>query len=60
MKYLTVTEMAKRLEAAFPEFDIAAIERIIMSDARDRVPARYGWKIGIAEKIPNPWTGEQE
>lgn len=49
--YLKFGEMIKRLEAAFPDFDIAAVERIILSDARDRVPSRFGWKIGIAEKI---------
>ena len=51
MKYIVFSELVKRLEAAFPEFDIAAVERILMHDARDRVPIRFGWKIGIAEKI---------
>jgi hypothetical protein len=51
MKYIPFSELVKRLEAAFPEFDIAAIERIQMADARNRVPVRIGWKIGIAEKV---------
>lgn len=51
MKLLTFPEIAKRLEKAFPECDIGLIQRVIVSDALQRVKYRPGIQIGIAEKL---------
>ena len=51
MKLLTFSEIAKRLEKAFPECDIGLIQRVIVGDARQRVKSRPAIQIGIAEKL---------
>ena len=52
--FIEFGEMVRRLEAAFPDFDIALLARKSYSDARNRVPVRIGWEIAIAEKVEKP------
>jgi len=56
--FMAFSEMVKRIEEAFPEFDLAMVSRRVFSDARNRVPMRLGWEIAIAEKIDTPASKE--
>lgn len=57
--FMAFSEMVKRIEEAFPEFDVAMVSRRVFSDARNRVPMRLGWEIAIAEKIEKP-VGQED
>jgi len=56
--FMAFSEMVKRIEEAFPEFDLAMVSRRVFSDARNRVPMRLGWEIAIAGKIDTPASKE--
>ena len=51
IKDFSFQEMVTRLNKAFPEFDIAGVQRVIVEDRLNRVIARHAWKILISEKI---------
>ena len=43
------SEIAKRMEEAFPEFGIGVVGQIIVGDAKDPSKNKLGWKIIMAE-----------
>ena len=51
MKDVSFQEITRRIEKAFPEFDIGSIGAVYLRDRLDRIPSRHGWNIVIAQKI---------